>query len=121
MSTDPRKLGGDISGPGGPFDRYGVVVDLTNSVLMDSLTVSVVVPERDGEQGEVAIALLLGGRINKQPDRANVLFLMNEDGAASLVAEVMGAAARSADFAPGFIQRVEERVRDMPTKEKPGG
>ena len=88
--TDPRELGGDIVGPGGPHDEGGVLVDTRRAVMLDDVTVSTV----DSNQGSI-IAMLLGGRINKSTDRASVLFLMPLDGAAAIITEFMALSARA--------------------------
>lgn len=113
--SDPRELGGDIVGPGGPYERSGVVVDTTNAVLTDGQTVSIVETHR-GDELNGAIALLLEGRINKTSDRVKVLFLLNEDGAAALVAEMthMAIRAETVGMLPGFAERLKERLDAMP-------
>lgn len=89
MATDPRSLKGSIAGPGGPKDRNGVVLDATRAVLLDRVDVCAV----ETTQGD-AIACLLAGRINRSRDRAEVLFLFDLDGAAAIVTELLGLAAR---------------------------
>jgi hypothetical protein len=108
ISGDPRKSGGDIAGPGGPHDADSVVVDATNAVLLDSSTVSLV-----GSPGESKpyLAVLLEGRINKTTERARNLYLMNEDGAAALVAELMALAHRiGPEFGARFTARLEHLI-----------
>jgi len=113
--TDPRGLGGDIAGPGGPYDKDAVVVDTANAVLLDSTDVALIAVGRNGTFEEKALALLLEGRINKTQDRAKVLFLLNGDGAAALVTELVGVAKREgAEFAADFVVAMEERQKEMP-------
>jgi hypothetical protein len=105
ISGDPRKSGGDIAGPGGPHDRNSVVLDTTNAVLLDSSDVCLV--EAPGRNGPF-LAMLLEGRINKTTDRARNLYLMNEDGAAALVTELMALAHRiGPEFGARFTARLE--------------
>lgn len=115
MSTDPRGLGGDIAGPGGPYDEDAVVVSVEHAVLLDNTNVALIEAHRDGEFVEKALALLMEGRINKTHDRAKVLFLLNGDGAAALVTELVGIAKREgAEFAADFVVAMEERQKEMP-------
>ncbi|MER7815627.1 hypothetical protein [Streptomyces sp. NPDC096153] len=108
ISGDPRKSGGDIAGPGGPNDANAVVIDTTDSVLLDSSPVSLLETGRVGEPP--ILAVLLEGRINRTPDRARNLYLMNEDGAAALVSELLGLAHR---IGPEFGERLMARVQKM--------
>lgn len=106
ISGDPRKTGGNIAGPGGPHDHNAVIVDTTDAVLLDSSDVCLV--ETGG--GEVVLSMLLEGRINKTSDRARNLYLMNEDGAAALVTELIALAHR---IGPEFGERLMARVRHL--------
>lgn len=107
ISGDPRKSGGDIAGWGGPNDANAVVIDATNAVLLDQSTVTLV-----GSPGNPApyLAVLLEGRINKTPERARNLYLMNEDGAAALVTELIALAHR---IGPAFGARFMERLEHL--------
>jgi hypothetical protein len=118
---DPRPLGGDIAGPGGPHDLHAVVVDCTDAVLLDHTTVSIVHLGRRDQPGEVehAVGLLLEGRVNKSRDRTRVLYLVNADGAAALLTELVGLASRARadglnDLADEFVRRCGDRWDDMP-------
>lgn len=106
-SGDPRKSGGDIAGPGGPHDANSVIVDATNAVILDHSVVSLV-----GSPGNPKpyLAMLLEGRINKTPDRARNLYLMNEDGAAALVTELIALAHR---IGPEFGERFTARLKHL--------
>lgn len=106
ISGDPRKTGGDIAGPGGPHDHNAVIIDTTDAVLLDSNDVCLM--ETSG--GNVVLAMLLEGRINKTTDRARNLYLMNEDGAAALVTELLALAHR---IGPEFGERLMARVRHL--------
>lgn len=107
ISGDPRKSGGDIVGPGGPHDANSVIIDATDAVLLDSSVVTLV-----GSPGDPKpyLAMLLEGRINKTTDRARNLYLMNEDGAAALVAELLALAHR---IGPEFGQRFTARMEHL--------
>lgn len=107
ISGDPRKTGGDIAGPGGPHDRDSVIVDTTNAVLLDASTVVEVESTANGP----VLAMLLEGRINHSTDRARNLYLMNEDGAAALVTELMALAHRMGpEFGERFMQRLQNLI-----------
>lgn len=118
---DPRQAGGDISGPGGPHDMDGVVVDTTNAVLLSNSTVTIVEAARRGEaRREPVVALMLEGRINKAPTRTRVLYMMNGDGAAAIVTELLGIAKRAErqgapELVAEFKAQLGERWDEMPT------
>lgn len=88
--TDPRELGGSITGPGGPHDHGMFVVDSRRAILMDALEV---VKVDDSQQRDV-VAVLGSGRINRSDDRARVMFLGDLDMLASFITEAHGLAAR---------------------------
>ena|SRR5689334_1550614 len=106
ISGDPRKTGGDIAGPGGPHDRNAVILDTTDAVLLDHSNVCLM--ETAG--GSVVLAMLLEGRINKTTDRARNLYLLNEDGAAALVTELLALAHR---IGPEFGHRFTARLQHL--------
>ncbi|MFI1701990.1 hypothetical protein ACH419_39420 [Streptomyces bobili] len=106
ISGDPRKTGGDIAGPGGPHDRNSVIVDTTNAVILDATTVT----EVETLTGTPALAMLLEGRIARSTDRARNLYLLNEDGAAALVTELLALAHR---MGPEFGARFTARLRHL--------
>jgi hypothetical protein len=106
ISGDPRKSGGDIAGPGGPHDRNSVIVDTTNAVILDATTVTQV----ETLTGKPALAMLLEGRIARTSDRARNLYLMNEDGAAALVTELLALAHR---MGPEFGARFTARLKHL--------
>lgn len=109
-SGDPRKTSGDIVGPGGPRDRHGVILDDRNAVLLDHSTVTLV--ETANGQGPV-LAALLEGRINKTTERARTLYLMNGDGAAALVSELLALAHRiGPEFGEQFTARIQKLTAD---------
>lgn len=114
MSDDPRKLGGGISGHGGPYDENAVVIDVRNAVILDGSGVALVGGVRDGVLDHKPIAALtLQGRVNKTTDRVQVLFLMNEDGAAGIIAELVGVMSRGG-WGQEFVDRLQKRMKEMP-------
>jgi hypothetical protein len=92
---DPRRIRGDMAGPGGPHDRGGVVLDTRHAVLLKTVDVSTLDPDDPGTRGQSAIALVLGGRINQTQDQASVLFLFGTDGAASIITELIALLGRA--------------------------
>lgn len=114
-TTDPRKLGGSIAGPGGPYDENSVVIDTTNAVILEAVEVAVVGGVRKGVLDPKPIAaLVLRGRVNKTNDRVQALYLLNEDGAAGIVTELVGLEAR-AGWGQEFVDVVKARLDAMPT------
>lgn len=111
---DPRKAGGDISGPGSPHERHGVVVDATDAVLLEDVMVTLIEPYHQGKAMRPGIALQLSGRVNKTQEQSRVLYLFNEDGAAAIISELLGLAQRSSGFMPDFMERLMERLHKLP-------
>jgi len=110
--TDPRRIPGAMAGPGGPHDVGGVVLDARNAVILDSVDVSTIDPER-GARGQHAVALVLGGRINQTKERASVLFLFGTDGAASIVTELIAFYGRWTGSPQPFIEDVQRRLAKL--------
>lgn len=113
-SDDPRVPGGDISGPGGPFDKDGVVIDTGNAVLLDQTWV---VQVNNPSDGRTFVGMQLGGRVNQSggADRTRILYLFDADGAAALVSELIGLAGRSdAPWADEFRALLGERLAALP-------
>lgn len=102
MSTDPRRIPGSMSGPGGPHDIGGIVLDARHAVLLETVDVSTIDPDHGG-RGQSAIALVLGGRINQTKDRASVLFLFGTDGAAAIITELVGLLGRATGIDGGQL------------------
>ena len=98
-SSDPRQLRGDMAGPGGPHDIGGVVLDTTHAIILETIDVSTIDPDRGG-RGQSGIALLLGGRINQSKNRARVLFLFGTDGAANIITELLALLGRKTHIDP---------------------
>jgi hypothetical protein len=118
-SDDPRPLGGDIAGPGGPHERDAVVVDTRNAVMLDYTEVTLVKAVRAGKIDETVVALLMEGRVNKTTDRTRVVYMIGADGVAALVTELVGIAQRArAGGDPALADEIEhlmrQRYEDMP-------
>lgn len=96
-ADDPRSVGGDIAGPGGPHDEGGVILDTTRAVLLDSVVCSTI----EVSETSSMIAMLCEGRINRTTERARVLFIFGTDGAAAIATELVALIGR-ASSKPGF-------------------
>jgi hypothetical protein len=94
MTTDPRRIPGSITGPGGPHDHGSVILDARRAILMDDLVVSTVDKEH-GSRGQFAVAAAIGGRINQTGDRASVLVILNSDAVAALITELVAVLGRA--------------------------
>jgi hypothetical protein len=111
--TDPRRAGGNISGPGGPFDRNAVVIDTQYAVLLDYTEVALVEVHHGEEKGP-ALALMLAGRINKTTERSQVVYLFDTDGAAAIISQLIGLASR---MGQEFLEDLTRRLRELPVRE----
>jgi hypothetical protein len=96
---------------GDAFGRGDAEIDASRAVLLDGCTVAVVGTADPTGAGR-ALALNLEGRVNKSTSRVDVLFLMDSDGAAAIISELLGLAAR---VGPDFLDELLARVRDLPT------
>jgi hypothetical protein len=105
--SDPRRLGGDIAGPGGSRDRGAVFLDTSDAVLLESTNVVTVDAVRQGVLAEPVIFMTLEGRINKRTDHARVGFLFGPDGAAAIVTELLAVADR---FGAELLDDVTRRL-----------
>lgn len=111
-TNDPRELGGDIAGPGGPHDQDGVVIDTRKSVLLDGANVAML--SNPSDRCRLA-AVQLSGRVNQSPDRTRVLYIMDAGGLAALVAEMVGLAGREGgEFAAQFEDALAQRMEELP-------
>lgn len=98
-------------------DESDVLLDTERAVLLDGMEVcmvgtmaGVVDARQRGEQVSIRLAMRLDGRVNKSTDRASVLFLMDEDGAAAIVTELVALASR---MGPEFAERFQERLNTL--------
>ena len=98
---------------GSPYGRGDAQVDVTRAVLLDECTVVLVGTATWNVGAGRAIGVELGGRINKSQARTQVLYLMDEDGAAALVTELIGLASR-AGMGDRFLQLLNQRMDAMP-------
>lgn len=95
---------------GTPHGLGDALVDSTDAVLMDAVTV-VVLGVADREGAGRAIGMELAGRVNKTDRRSNVLYVFDTDGAAAIVSQLLGLAAR---VSPTFLDELLERIERLP-------
>jgi hypothetical protein len=118
---DPRaaaSTGAMVDVAGDPHAVGGVVLDARAAVLLE--TTEVVLVDTKSEE-PVRMMLALGGRINYADDHVEHAYLFGPDGAAALVSELVGLAARAAGadghgerFATEFQALLDERMRELP-------
>lgn len=110
-TDDPRGLGGNIAGPGGPHDRNSVVMDTSNSVILDEVDAAIM---HNGSDGQDFITLLLQGRVNRSADRTRILYIMDEDGAAALSTELDALMRRAGpEWRARYEQARNKRIRQL--------
>ncbi len=108
--ADPRKLGGNMAGPGGSRDRGAVFLDLTDVVLLEHTEVCTVDAVRHGALSGQMMFMTLSGRINKKDDRVKVGYVFGPDGAAALVTELLALADR---FGAELLDDLTRRLTDL--------
>lgn len=104
--TDPRRAGGAVVAV--DSGESGALLDTRRAVIVDEAEVCEVNVPSDGRR---MIALFLAGRINHTADRAAILHLLNGDGAAALVTQLVGLAARMGpEFEAEFRSALDARI-----------
>jgi hypothetical protein len=109
-STDPRKAGGSIAGPGGPRDKNAVVLSTEHAVLLENTMVAEVETYRGGQPTDHVIGMTLAGRINHTDERAEILYLFDTDGAAAIITELLGLTTR---MGPEVFEHVMDRIERL--------
>lgn len=113
--TDPRDLGGEISGPGGPHDEGAVRIDASRALIPSSTEVCLV----DTSEGPLA-AVEIRGRVNQTTDEASVLIVSGPDALAAWVSQLVMLAARGREssrrqhrkFAEQFLADLDRRMQE---------
>lgn len=103
-----KRLGGDIAGPGGPHDRDAVVFDTTGALIQDYLTVA----KLETRSGELAVGMLMEGRIVHTKDRSKVLVLLGADGVAAVISELAALLGRDG-MGPELADLLLERIASL--------
>lgn len=103
-----------MAGPGGPRDQGAVVLDTTDAILMESMTVATVDQFSDKEKGlGPAIFMTLSGRVNKKQDYATIGYLFGTDGAAALISELLAVVSRfSMQAVVDLVDRLIELAKE---------
>lgn len=109
-NIDPRTVGGDMLGPGGPHERNAVFLDTTDAVIMQGVDVSVMEAVRGGRLDGPAIYMLLRGRVNNTTRQVQAGYMFPGDGAAAIISELIGLADRAGDeMREALVQRLAEQ------------
>ncbi|MCC2031808.1 hypothetical protein [Microbacterium allomyrinae] len=95
---------------GSAFGRGDALIDTTDAVLLDGTSVAVIGALRQ-EGVETVIALELRGRVNHATERSDVLYLLNGEGAADIISQLLGVAHRAN---PKFLNELLERIGQLP-------
>lgn len=121
--TDPRTLHAEgIRELLGPRCREGDTefLDAHNAILHEYTQAAPIATYTDGQTapGEAAIALTIGGRVNKSQDHVDVLFMTNTEGAASMLAEVVKAAHQigGKDFVDNLLDEAMAKIKPLDKK-----
>lgn len=85
-----------------------VYLDMEHAVLLDGLEVSLV--NAHAPEPVTRLAVRMDGRLNQSDERSCVLYLMDEDGAAAVVTEIVALAAR---IGPEFAERFQLRLEKL--------
>lgn len=94
-------------------DAFGIgdaEIDVGRAILLDSVTVAVVGTANPSGAGR-ALALNLEGRLNKGTLRVDAVYLMDTDGAATIISELLGLAGR---VGPEFLAELLARIESLP-------
>lgn len=95
---------------GTPHGRGDALIDVEGAVLLREVHVAAVdALNQDGSSR--ALALQLVGRVNKSAETSSTLYLFDVDGAAAIVSELLGLAAR---VGPEFRDLLLARVAALP-------
>jgi hypothetical protein len=103
--SDPREL------KGGMIGGEDVILDDRKAVLVDSIDVCKV--NEWSQQDHLVFGLLVGGRINKSRDRANVLLMGDLDFMAAVITQMHGVAER-AGVGEELKELCQKRWAEMP-------
>jgi hypothetical protein len=108
---DPARSGGEAIG-GSPYGRGDSLLDMRGAVLLDYNEVILVDSKRDEAP---SMALIMEGRVNYDTRRVKQMYLFGPDGAAGIVTQIFGLAARGGGrFAAEFQECVDHRMKELP-------
>lgn len=118
---DPREQSADQPIIGGsPTGQGDALIDARTAVLLEG--VEVVLVDTKKEDDPVVMLLSLSGRINYADDRVTHAYLINGDGAAGIVVELLELAQRAGamgrpdgeQFSAEFKASIERRMEQAP-------
>lgn len=98
---------------GSAFGRGDALIDATTAILLADVHVAIVGAGRSTGV-ETVIALELSGRINHSTEQHEALYLLDADGAAAIVSDLLGVAGR-AD--PSFLALLLSRIENLPKEQ----
>ncbi|WP_449408037.1 hypothetical protein [Microbacterium maritypicum] len=99
---------------GSAFGRGDALIDTDKAVLLGNVHVAIIGAARQTGV-ETVIGLELSGRVNHSTDEHEHLYLMDADGAAAIISDLLGLAGRAN---PRFLAMLLERIENLP-KEQP--
>lgn len=93
--SDPRTLGGSMVDVADDPNASGtVVLDTTDAVLLGNVEVCAVDSFAGGRSVGVQVFMILNGRVNRTPRMVQAGYLMDADGAAAIIANLMALMVR---------------------------
>lgn len=98
---------------GSAFGRNDAIIDTKAAVLLGEVHVALVGAARPTGV-ESVVGLELSGRVNHSSEQHEVLYLMNADGAAAIVSELVGLASRAH---PDFLALLLARIENLPKEQ----
>lgn len=111
---DNARSGGDaVTVDPDPHSQGTSLIDTHEAVLLESNEVILIDSKRPDELP--GVALIMEGRVNLTNERVKQLYLMNSDGAAALVTQLIGLAGRAGEgFGRQFFADYERRMDELP-------
>lgn len=95
---------------GSAFGQNDAIIDTRGAILLGNVHVAVI-GAVDPTGARTMLALELGGRVNKTTTNTETLYLLDTDGAAVLVSEILGLAGRAS---PAFLDMLLDRIANLP-------
>lgn len=97
---------------GSAFGQGDALIDTTGAILLGAVHVAAVGAARqDGV--ETVLALELDGRVNHTTMQVEHLYLLDADGAAAIISELLGLAGR---IDHRFLDQLLTRIKNLPTE-----
>lgn len=100
-----------VEGDDSPYGEHNTVVDASRALLPESTDVAM----SDQSDGRRIAVMDIAGRINRSEERTRVVVLLNPDGVAAIVTQLIGLMQRDrSPFAREFQAAFTERMADLP-------